>query len=145
MYLLGQALHLLLIKIPELKQLSHANNHKFSLVDWWNKDWNVILGSILLGPSLFLGLDQLIGIKPSIENIAVWLFWGVGVMGSAIAMRFSDYSKKVMKYLDMKANISDATTGKTKNLDDLISKGTEATGQDVTQSPIIYGNTKKDR
>lgn len=50
-----------------------------------------------------------------------------------------------MKYLDMKANISDATTGKTKNLDDLISKGTEATGQDVTQSPIIYGNTKKDR
>lgn len=94
MYLLGQALHLLLIKVPELKQLSQVNNHEFSLIEWWKKDWNVIIGSLLLGPSLFLGLDQLIGIKPSIENIAVWLFWGVGVMGSAIAMRFSDYSKK---------------------------------------------------
>jgi hypothetical protein len=145
MYLLGQALHLLLIKIPELRELSRANNHEFSLKEWAKKDWNVIVGSALLGPVLFIGLDQIIKIKPWVENITVWLFWGVGVMGNALAMRFSAYSQKVMRYLDVKSNFSDATIGKTENINDLIDKGTRLTGFDITQSPTTYGDRKKDR
>jgi hypothetical protein len=138
MYLIGQALHLLLIKIPELKELSRTNNYNFKISQWWQQDWNIIIGSALLGPSLLIGLDQLIKIKPWIEDIAVWMFWGVGILGSMIAMRFSKYSKIVMGYLDIKANISDATTGRTENKTDLIEKGIEATGTDVTKSTIKY-------
>lgn len=138
MYIIGQALHLLLIKIPELRQLSRTNNYEFKISGWWKEDWNIIIGSLLLGPSLMIGLDELVGIKPEIENVLKWLFWLVGVLGSLIAMRFSKYSKIVMSYLDIKANISDATTGRTENRIDLIKKGNEATGQDVTHSPIKY-------
>lgn len=140
MYLIGQALHLFLIKIPELRELSRTNNYKFTISNWWAQDWNIIIGSLLLGPSLLIGLDQLIKIKPWIEDVAVWMFWGVGVLGSMIAMRFSKYSKIVMGYLDIKANITDAAVGKTANKADLIEKGKELTGTDVTVSPQKYNS-----
>ena len=138
MYLIGQALHLLLIKIPELRALSATNNYRFTFKGWWAQDWNIILGSSLFGPSLLIGLDELVGIKPGIEDVLKWMFWLVGVLGSLIAMRFSKYSKTIMSYLDIKANISDALVGKTENKGDLIEKGKVATGTDVTQSPTTY-------
>lgn len=143
MYLIGQALHLLLIKIPELKKLSGANNYTFTFSGWWKSDWNIIIGSALLGPSLLIGFDQITNFKPILKEFDLWMFWLVGVLGSAISMRFSKYAEVAMSFLSVKANISDAITGKTESKADLIEKGIVATGQDITQSPVQY-NAKKE-
>lgn len=135
MFLLGQALHLLIVKIPSLKKKDSINNSKFSLKEWWKEDWNLILATNVLGTMALVGLDQLIGWRPEIENVVKWFFAGIGAFGSSIAMKYSKYESVLLAYLDIKANITDHTVGHTENVQELVNKGTEVTNKDVTKAP----------
>lgn len=140
MFLLGQVVHLLSVTIPSLKSKSSANNHTFDLSSWWKEDWNIIVATNALGIMAMVGLDELLNWKPDVAEYIRWGFALLGFCGSAITMRLSKYEKKIMAFLDIKANIADASVGKTKSKADLIEKGTELTGVDVTNSPTLYGN-----
>lgn len=139
MFLLGQILHLATVKVPSLRAKSRTNNHKFNFMEWLKEDWNLILATNVLGGLLLIGLDEFFNWKPELEDFAKWLFAFVGTFGSSLAMRLSSYEKKIMEFLDIKANISDKLVGKTTGMQDLINKGSDAVGNDVTISPDKYG------
>lgn len=143
MFFLGQAFHLFAVKIPSLKEKSIANNHSFNFGNWLKEDWNIIIATTSLGAMAMIGLDEILKLRQEIENVVRLLFGSLGFLSNSITMRASKYEKKIMRYLDLKANIADATVGKTRNIDDLIQKGNEQTGTDVTQSPLQYGNNQK--
>lgn len=109
MFLLGQAVDLLLIKIPELRKLWSKSNEAFSWKKYWNSDWNVIIGTFALGAMLFLGLDQIIKFKPWVLDWVKWICGGAGfMMSSIIVSRASRAKKFIMSIIDKKTNIADS-------------------------------------
>ena len=65
-----------------------------------------------------------------------------GITGSYIIQLIADIAKgsakkTIMKYVDVKTNISDIVTqtGKSATIDEVITKGSDATGEDVTKTP----------
>ena len=66
MYLLGQAVDLFLLKIPELRTLYRKANEDFCWKKYWQSDWNVIIGTQVVGLMLVLGLNELTHWKPAI-------------------------------------------------------------------------------
>ena len=136
MFILGQAAHLMLVKIPAIKKRSKAVNKVFYLKDWWNADWNVIVGTQIIGAMLILGLDQIVTWRPGVLDYVKWFFAGMGAFGSTIAMaKASQFEKSLTGLMDVKANVSDAMTGGTTTVDETIMKGTLATGTDVSKQP----------
>lgn len=144
MFMLGQAIHLLAVKIPSLRKKSATNNHTFSWADWWKEDWNLVLAATGLGTAILVGLDEFMGWHQWIADNIKWTFWAIGFMGNSIGLRASNYEKKIMAFLDLKANFTDAAIGPTRNKSELIEKGTEITGTDITKSPRIYGDHQKE-
>lgn len=135
MFLLGQALHLFLVKIPAVKGRARAANKAYVFAEWWNCDWNVIIGTQVLGLLVIFGLDELLRWQPFIWEYVKWFFAGVGAFGSTIAMaKFSQYEKELTRLLDIKSNISDAVTGPSTTIGGTVIKGMEATGKDVTRA-----------
>lgn len=134
MFILGQALHLFLIKIPAVKARTRAANKTYLFKEWWNCDWNIILATAVIGCMAILGLDQLLNWKPAILEYVKWFFAGIGAFGSTIAMsKFSQYEKEITKILDFKANISDNVTGGTTTSKQTAERGAEVLGVDVTK------------
>lgn len=112
MYILGQALHLFVIKIPAVRKRDRAANIEFSFTEYWKQEWNIIIGNQVLGAVFIIGLDQLVNWKPIILESVKWFFAAVGAIGSvAIMSKFSSYEQKVLNIVDIKTNLSDRITG----------------------------------
>lgn len=108
MYILGQALHLFVIKIPSVKKRDRAANLEFSFKEYWKQEWNIIIGNQVLGAVVIIGLDQLVAWKPFILDYVKWFFVAVGAVGSTVIMsKFSTYEKKVLNIVDVKTNVAD--------------------------------------
>lgn len=108
MFILGQALHVFLIKVPAVKERCRAANKPFSWGEWWGCDWNIIIATAIIGAMLILGLDQLLNWKPAILAYVKWFFGGFGAFGSTIALsKFSQFEKSLVKVIDLKSNIAD--------------------------------------
>jgi hypothetical protein len=136
MFILGQAAHLFLIKIPAIKKRSLAANKPFVFKEWWACDWNIIIGTQVIGALLIVGLDQLIYWKPGVLEYVKWFFAGMGAFGSTIAMaKGSQFERQLTGLMDIKSNIADTVTGGTTTVKESIEKGSKATGTDVSVNP----------
>lgn len=135
MYLLGQAAHLFFIKMPSLKEKTHAVNKAFYFSDWWDCDWNIIIGGQVLGIAIVIGLPEILSWKPFIWDYIRWFFFFIGAFNSVIFMAlFSKYSKQITALSDIKSNIADMLPGGvTTTVKATLEKGKEVTGQDVSQ------------
>lgn len=141
MFFAGQLLHLLVVKIPSLRIKTRQANKKFSLKDWFIEDWNLIIGLNILGSMFLMGLDEVLAWKPEIQNVVKWFFAAVGAFGNSIVLqKFSKYEHVLGSVLDIKANIADKVVGPTADVNELIEKGSEATGVDVTIPPLQTKN-----
>jgi hypothetical protein len=135
MFILGQAAHLFLIKVPAVKQRCRAANKPFTWKEWWNCDWNVVIGTQIVGALVIIGLDQLLNWKPFILDYVKWFFAGVGAFGSTVAMaKWSQYEKSLNALLDVKSNVADAITGGTTTVKETVEKGEAATGQEISST-----------
>jgi hypothetical protein len=129
-------LHLFLVKVPAIKNRARAANKTFIFKEWWGCDWNIIIGTQVLGAMFIIGLNELLHWKPYILDYVKWFFAAVGAFGSTVAMaKFSQYEKELTKVLDIKSNIADVVTGGTTSSAETIRKGTNVTGQDVSHNP----------
>ena len=108
MLILGQALQVFIIKIPDIKSRAKLANQQFIWKDWWASDWNLVIGTAILGAIVIVGLDQLIHWKPEILEYVKWFFAGLGFFGSTVVMaKYSQYSKYFNQVIDVKTNIAD--------------------------------------
>lgn len=136
-FICGQALQLLFVKIPSLKKNFAAANKKMYFKEWWDCDWNLILGMPFIMILLLLLLKELVLWQPVFGNYMVSTFAGAGFAGSQIVMHFgSSFGDGVIKLLSAKANIADALTGGTTSIQDTIEKGTAVLGIDISKSPV---------
>jgi hypothetical protein len=132
MAILGQFLQLLLVKIPMIKRKCNAANKNFSWVDWWNCDWHIVIGTMVLVALLIVGLDEFLNWKPNVLEYIKWFFAGIGAFGSTVTMAYlSKYESQIMALLDIKSNVSDAVTGGTNTVKETVEKGEAATGQEI--------------
>lgn len=137
MFILGQALHLFLIKIPAVKARTRAVNKAFIFLEWINCDWNIIVATQIIGALFIVGLDQFLAWKPEVLEYVKWFFAAIGAFGSTIAMsRWSQFEKTVLGLSSVKSNISDVVTGGTTTVKETIEKGSSATGTDVSTNPV---------
>lgn len=109
MLILGQALQVFLIKIPDIKERARAANQKFLWSDWWASDWNVVVATSILGAILIFGLDEVFHFKPIVIDYVKFFFAAVGAVGSNVLLaKWSSYAKYFTTVLSDKANIADA-------------------------------------
>jgi hypothetical protein len=133
MFILGQAGHLFLLKIPSIRARCRAANKPFTFKEWWDCDWNVIIGTQIIGAMIIFGLKEICTWKPGVIEYVRWFFAAVGAFGSSVAMaKASQFEKSLTGLLDVKSNIADAVTGGTTTIQDSIDKGGAATGTDVS-------------
>jgi hypothetical protein len=138
MFILGQALHLFLIKLPSVRERCRAANKPFTMASWWSCDWSIVIGTFVIGCLLIVGLDEIVKWKPGVMDYVKWFFAGMGAFGSTIAMaKMSQFEKSLTDLINIKSNVSDAMTGGTITVKDTIQKGSDATGTDVTINPNI--------
>lgn len=129
----GQLLDLLLIQIPDLRKTAKAANKPFTLKEWWQRDWNVILATQVIIIMVTIGWDEIVGWKPGADNYMKWIYAGVGGFGSSIAMaKWGNYKRTTTELFSLKSNISDAVTGGTTTVHETIVKGEMAVGQDIS-------------
>jgi hypothetical protein len=144
MFICGQVVHLLLVKMPAIKKRARSVNKKFYFKEWWNEDWNIIIGTQFIGAMFIIGLDQFLNWKPDVLEYIKWFFAAVGAFGSTVAMsRFSHYEKMITGLTDIKSNIADAMTGGTTTVDETIQKGITVTGVDVRLNPLNTSANEK--
>jgi hypothetical protein len=136
MFLLGQLCHLFFIKMPSLKERNKNINKIFYFVDWWNCDWNIILGTQAFGIAIVIGLPELLNWKPFIWDYVRWFFFFVGVFNSLIFLAiFSKYSKSLSDMSDVKSNVTDHLLGgASKSVGEVLEKAM-ALGIDGTKPP----------
>jgi hypothetical protein len=136
-FLLGQGIQLFWIKIPSLRQRSAAVNKPFLFKDWIACDWNILVGTQLFGFLLLLVMNEVLNWKPEYADF-IKTIWGLlGAFGTSVALsKWGQFEKGIINFIDVKANISDLVTGPTKHIGEVIQKGNEATGKDVTQAPL---------
>lgn len=113
MFIGGQAIHLFLIKVPAIKTRCTAANKPFKWSEWWGADWNIIIGTQIIGALIILGLDEIIYWKPNVLDYVKWFFAGMGAFGSTIAMaKFSQFEKTLNSVIDLKTDIADGKIDK---------------------------------
>jgi hypothetical protein len=135
MFILGQAAHLFLIKIPAIKNRSNAVGKPFKWKEWWNCDFNIIIGTQVIGALVLLGLKEIITWKPGVIEYVRWFFAGLGAFGSTIAMaKGSQFEKSLVNLIDIKSNVSDAVTGGTTTVSQTIR---EAAKEDIQVKPTV--------
>lgn len=111
MFILGQAVHLFLVKVPAVKERCRVANKPFTWGEWWNCDWNVIIGTQIIGGLIILGLDEIVTWKPDVLTYVKWFFAGMGAFGSTIAMaKFSQFEKSLNTVIDIKTDKADGIT-----------------------------------
>jgi len=108
MLILGQALQVFIIKIPDIKSRAKLANQQFIWKDWWQSDWNLVIGTAIIGAMAIIGLDQLIAWKPGILDYVKWFFGGLGFIGSTLVLaKYSKYAAYFNQVIDIKTNIAD--------------------------------------
>lgn len=108
MLILGQLLQIFIIKIPDIKSRAKLANQLFIWKDWWASDWNLVIGTAILGAIAVIGLDQLVVWKPEILEYVKWFFAGIGFFGSTLVMaKYSQYAKYFNGVIDVKTNLAD--------------------------------------
>lgn len=108
MLVLGQALQVFLIKVPDMKKQAKIANQQFIWKDWWKADWNVVVSTSIIGAMVIIGLDQIIHWKPVILDYVKWFFAAVGAFGSTVVLaKWSSYSNYFSNVIDKKTNIAD--------------------------------------
>lgn len=111
MFVLGQALHLFLVKVPAIKERCRVANKPFSWNEWWGCDWNIIIGTQVAGALVIFGLDEIVNWKPEVLSYVKWFFAAVGAFGSTVAMsKMSQFEKGLNKVVDIKTDIADNKT-----------------------------------
>ena len=137
MSILGQVSHLAFVKIPSLRRTASAANKAFYIKEWWNCDWNLIIGLQAFIIAVFLGLDEIMHFKPEMLEYTKWMFFFVGFGGSSAIMSWlSKYAPGVMNLISVKSNTFDVQAGKViTNANEAIEKGKEITGEDVSKNP----------
>ena len=123
MLILGQALHLFLLKVPSLKARARAAGKPFSWKEWWCEDWNIVVSTLIIGALVTVGLNELVTWKPEILDYVKWFYAAIGAFGSTVAQaKFSQYEKKLLAVIDIKSNVSDEVTGGTTTVKETIEK-----------------------
>jgi len=113
MFILGQLLQLFWLKIPSLKKRAKAANYQFSIKEYWGTDWNLILGTQVIGAMLILGLNELTQWKPIILEVVRWFFGGIGAFSNSVVLsKLSSYEKKLNNFIDVKTDIADGVEPK---------------------------------
>ena len=113
MVVLGQALQVLLIKIPDLKKRAKIANQLFIWKDWWSSDSNLVWGTFAFGAMVIIGFDEVTHYKPEILHAVKWFFAGIGAFGSNFVMaKWSKYGKYFDDVTDEKTNIADGIKNK---------------------------------
>lgn len=110
LFFIGQAATLFLVDIPEHKKLAKTANHDWSWAEWWSKDWNMIIGTQLIGIIVFIVLDEILHFRPGIIDMIKGFFATFGIIASLLASKFGSYRKMVMKIMDRKTNYADGKT-----------------------------------
>lgn len=108
MLILGQALQIFLIKVPDIKKRAKLANQQFIWKDWWISDGNLVIATMIIGAMAIIGLDQIIHWKPGILEYVKWFFAGIGFLGSTVVLaKLSQYTKYFNQVIDVKTNIAD--------------------------------------
>lgn len=108
MLILGQALQVFLIKVPDLKQRAKIANQQFIWKDWWIADWNTVVATTILGAMVIIGLNEIAHWNSLILDYIKWFFAAIGAFGSNVALaKWSSYAKYFNGVIDTKTNIAD--------------------------------------
>ncbi len=108
MLILGQALQIFLMKIPDIKKQAKLANQQFIWKDWWASDWNLVIGTAVIGAIALIGLDEIFHWKPQIVEYVKFFFVLIGAVGSYVVMaKLSKYAAYFEKVIDVKTNIAD--------------------------------------
>lgn len=140
--IIGVVLHSL-GKMKSLQEMSRSANVKFH---WYNtyvkKDAIAIIMSFLAVVVWYLCFGEVGAKYPIVVDFKRLSFMFAGIIGSYVIQFTADLitnsaRKQIQKYIDVKTNIADITAKVHKNdtLLQVIEKGTEATGVDVTKAP----------
>lgn len=103
--LIGQLIHIFVVKIPSLQTRFRKAKVPFSVKEFFKAEWVTMVGNLFAIIGLLWTLDETLNIRPEILVAIKWLFLFVGFTGSSIVL--SVFSK-TGKYLN---NIIDLKTG----------------------------------
>ena len=112
MFVCGQALYLLFIKIPAARTRAEKLNKDFTLKEYWSKDWNLIVGMPVVAAMLILGLQELVHWKAELLEYIRWFFGFVGMGGSSFIIgKYSSYEKMLNRIMDIQSDVIAAVPG----------------------------------
>lgn len=107
--LLGIAIHIFAVKLPEHKKKVTAANMQYSIKEWWSCDWQAVVASILTVFATVYVLDEILTKYPVVKDWVKGFMLAIGYMGSSIAVAtLGKASAAVLKVIDVKTNIADA-------------------------------------
>lgn len=139
---LGGVLFRCLLKMQSLMDDANSLNVKFGGKMYLKKDY-LSISACVLSVALWYGIFGEVGNKyPYVLDFKRTLFVFAGYGGSSVIQAaFDKFGSSAKKYIrgfgDVKSNVSDMLTGigKDASLDEVIEKGNEVTGSDVTVAP----------
>jgi len=122
----GVILHCL-FKLNSLQSDARAANVDFNWKkDYLQRDAVPILISFMSVVIWHLVFGEVAASYPKLEAFARVSFVGMGLLGSYIIQQLMGRAKSyIKKFIDVKTNISDAVTGKTKTVEETIVKGSD--------------------
>lgn len=136
MFIAGQLLLLFWFTIPQLKEKCRIANKVFTWKEWWNCDWNFVIGNMVFGAMLILAIDELVYFKPGVLDYIKWLFGVAGAfLPTIIQEKWGNFKKGISKLIDVKTNLADAITGGTNTVQETIQAAKDTTGMDVSVTP----------
>jgi len=136
-YILGLGLALFWFTIPQLKEKCRTANKPFTWKGWWECDNSLVIGNLIFGIIAVVCLEEIVKWKPIVADFMKVFYVVLGAFGTTIVQeKWGSFKKGISNLLDVKANIADAVTGGTETVKETIQKGNEATGIDVSTSPI---------
>jgi hypothetical protein len=131
-------------KIKSLRDASVSANVKFNWIkDYVEKDTAAIIMSFLTVLIWFFTFGEVSAKYAIVVDFKRVSFVLAGIVGSYLVQLISDLllnsaKKRIQKFVDIKTNISDITTGTGSGatIQEVINKGSKATGEDVTKTPV---------
>jgi len=106
--ILGQLLHVLVLKLPAVKKRAENANMQFNALQYFKDDWLGLSASIISILICIFVFDEITGAYPSIVKYAKFFFIFVGYTGSSFLLGiFSRAEKKIQTVVDVKTNIAD--------------------------------------
>lgn len=102
---IGQLLHVFVIKLPAEKRRAKKANIKFSLIEYFKEDWIAIGANTVALIGLVILLDEIIGFNPSFVRGIKFGYIGFGFMGSSsLIALLGRYGLKTEAIVDVKTD-----------------------------------------